>query len=87
MPANADNFRALGAQKFELMDKFERLADAIQVPGLPVTYLLAPVEPAERGERYLTTFAFRHAPRDAIMLVVEQINNAWKISGFFWLVT
>ena len=35
LPANADNFRALGGQKLELMKRFERLDDAIQVSGLP----------------------------------------------------
>lgn len=84
---NDKGFAILVEQEFEPLGGFDRLADAIQVPGLPITYLLAPVEPAERGERYLTTFAFRHAPRDAIMLVVERIGSDWKISGFYWLVT
>lgn len=86
MPNFEAGFKILAGGDFEQLPRFENLVDAIQVPGGASTYLLAPMEPAERGERYLATFAFRHAPRDAIMLTVERISREWKVSGFVWLV-
>jgi len=84
---NGENFRTLSKKVVEPQLKFDNLSDAIHVPGQQNRYLLGPIEPSELGDRYLTSFAFRHAPRDAIMLIVEEIDGDWKISGFFWMIT
>ena len=75
----------LAGNDLQQLDKLETLADAIHVPGLSATYQLVALESTGENNRYLSTFAFKHAPRDTIIVVMERVNTEWKITEFLWL--
>ncbi|MBO6950009.1 MAG: hypothetical protein JJ855_18675 [Rhodospirillales bacterium] len=78
-------FQMLAGNDLQQLDKLETLADAIHVPGLSATYQLVALESTGENNRYLSTFAFKHAPRDTIIVVMERVNTEWKITEFLWL--